>query len=159
MPLIIWQLYAILSYERWQRVNTLIKYSWEYSHFKCAYLAIWAVRKDRKWILKHKLSGKFPLDFGFYIPWEQVVLFTFVFLELSQCMAQNKPSINVYGINSIYHRSQPEISLLQLSSIWRITIFLSNWLCDFLTGQNSCEVPTNYLSRTNYAFVFFSALN
>ena len=73
MPLIIWQLYAVLPYERWQRVNTLITYSWEYSHFKCAYLAIWAVRKDRKWILKHKLSGKFPLDFGFYIPWEQVL--------------------------------------------------------------------------------------
>lgn len=139
MALIIWQSYAILPCEMLQRVNTLIKYLWEYSNFKCAHLTIWAVRKDRKWILKEKLSGKFPLDIGFYILWEQVL-----------CHLRN-----VYGIRSVYRRSQPEISLLQLSSIWRITIVLSNWLCNFVTGQNSWEVPTNYLGITNCAFVIF----
>lgn len=73
MALIIWQLHAILPCEMLQRTNTLIKYLWEYSSFKCAYLAIWAVKNNRKWILKDKLSGKFPLDIGFYIFWEQVL--------------------------------------------------------------------------------------
>ena len=73
MALIIWQLHTILPCEMLQRTNTLIKYLWEYSSFKCAYLAIWAVKNNRKWILKDKLSGKFPLDIGFYIFWEQVL--------------------------------------------------------------------------------------
>ena len=73
MALIIWQSYAILPCEMLQRVNTLIKYLWEYSNFKCSHLAIWAMSKDRKWILKEKLSGKFPLDIGFCILWEQVL--------------------------------------------------------------------------------------
>ena len=84
-----------------------------------------------------------------------LVSFTFEYSELSQFLAQNKHLINVYGIRSVYRMSQPEISLLQLSSLWRITTVLSNWLCNFVTGQNSCEVPTNYLGITNCAFVIF----
>ena len=83
------------------------------------------------------------------------VLLTFEFSELSQSLAQNKHLRNVYEIRSVYRRSQPEISLLQLSSILRITIVLSNWLCNFVTGQNSREVPANYLGITNCAFVIF----
>lgn len=75
-PLITWQL-SLSNTAIWNatKVNTLIKYSWEYSHLKCAHLAILAVRKDRKWILRHKLPGTFPIDFGFYLPWEKVLCF------------------------------------------------------------------------------------
>lgn len=149
MTFIIWQLYATLPCEMLQRMNTLIKYLWEYSSFKCAYLAIWAVKKDRKWILKDKLSGKFPLDIGFYILWEQVLCLIHLWIFRAESVPGTGHLINVYRIQSVYRRSRLEISLLQLSTLWRITIVLSNWLCNFITGQNSCEVPTQELFGYN----------
>lgn len=94
MTFIIWQLYAILPCEMLQRMNTLIKYLREYSSFKCAYLAIWAVKKDRKWILKDKLSGKFPLDIGFYILWEQVLCLIHLWIFRAESVPGTEQTFN-----------------------------------------------------------------
>lgn len=108
VPLIIWQL--ILPYEILQGGNICDEILMRILTFQVCTLCHLS-SENRKWILKHKLWCIFPLKFGFYIPWEQglCVLLTFVISKLSQYLAQNRHSINVYGIRSRHHSSQPEI--------------------------------------------------
>lgn len=114
----------------------LIKYSGEYSHFKCVYLAIWAVKIDKKWMFKHKLSGKFPLDFGFDIPWRQGLSRIHLCIFRADAVLDTEQTFNKCLWNQI---NMPQVSTRDLPAPIRqysITIFLPNWLCDFVNWPN-----------------------